>query len=176
MGTVVVAVVVWYGMVFYVIRTRLGRPEHVHVLIGNRLVGLRSGTVEKRRIRPVRIWQGPKNRAGVELIGGCRDSVEFRPIVWLSFPPYFFARPSVAVILLVLIRSPIYFCKNRLLLSSLSCSSLTLSMRWNIMSRESCRTFDCLFFPQKSFVSNRVSQQQQRQPKKGGEQEKKPTS
>lgn len=42
-----------------------------------------------------------------------------------------------AVILLVAMRSPIYFCKNLLLLSSLSCSSLTASILWKIVRRES---------------------------------------
>lgn len=48
------------------------------------------------------------------------------------------------MILLVLIRSPMYFCRNLLLLSSLSCSSLTASMRLNIISNDSCRAFACL--------------------------------
>lgn len=51
---------------------------------------------------------------------------------------------DVAVILLVLMRSPMYFCRNLLLLSSLSCSSLTASMRLNIMSSDSWRAFACL--------------------------------
>lgn len=49
-----------------------------------------------------------------------------------------------AVILLVAMRSPIYFCKNLLLLSSLSCSSLTASIRWKIVKSDSCSAFACL--------------------------------
>lgn len=50
----------------------------------------------------------------------------------------------MAVILLVLMRSPMYFCRNLLLLSSLSCSSLTASMRLNIAIRDSWSAFACL--------------------------------
>jgi len=52
---------------------------------------------------------------------------------------------GAAVILLVVIRSPMYFCRNLLLLSSLSCSSLTASMRLKMVRRESWRAFACLF-------------------------------
>ena len=50
---------------------------------------------------------------------------------------YFFVRLLVDVILLVVIRSPMYFCRNLLLLSSLSCSSRTASMRLNMVTRDS---------------------------------------
>ena len=66
------------------------------------------------------------------------------------FPPtkllgcHFLARLPDAVILLVVIRSPIYFCKNLLWLSSLSCSSLTASIRLKSVTRESCRALACL--------------------------------
>lgn len=49
----------------------------------------------------------------------------------------------VEVIFEVDIRSPIYFCKNLLLLSNLSCSSLTASIRWKIMRRDSCNALAC---------------------------------
>ena len=68
---------------------------------------------------------------------------------------YFLVRLDVAVILLVLIRSPMYFCKNLLLLSNLSCSSLTASIRSKIINRESCRALACLSRSQqlRGFVS-----------------------
>lgn len=50
----------------------------------------------------------------------------------------------VAVILLVLIRSPIYFCRNLLLFSSLSCSSRTASIRLKRAMRDSCNALACL--------------------------------
>ena len=50
---------------------------------------------------------------------------------------YFFVRLLDDVILLVVIRSPMYFCRNLLLLSSLSCSSRTASMRLNMVTRDS---------------------------------------
>lgn len=66
-------------------------------------------------------------------------------MIVLSCFIYFLPRVlDVAVILLVLMRSPMYFCKNLLLLSSLSCSSLTASMRLNIATRDSCSAFACL--------------------------------
>ena len=59
--------------------------------------------------------------------------------------PYFFPLLLlVAVILLVLIRSPMYFCKNLLLLSSLSCSSRTASIRLKMATSESCNSLACL--------------------------------
>ena len=58
--------------------------------------------------------------------------------------PHFFALVPVVVNLLVVMRSPMYFCRNLLLLSSLSCSSLTASMRSKRMSRESCKALACL--------------------------------
>jgi len=73
------------------------------------------------------------------LVAGCRGT-------------HFFPLPPVEVILLVLIRSPMYFCKNLLLLSSLSCSSLTASMRLNMVSRDSWSALACLF-PQVLSVS-----------------------
>lgn len=45
----------------------------------------------------------------------------------------------------MVMRSPMYFCKNLLLLSSLSCSSLTASIRLNIAISDSCRAFACLW-------------------------------
>ena len=48
------------------------------------------------------------------------------------------------VILLVNIKSPMYFCRNRLWLSSLSCSSLTASIRLKRVTRESCSALACL--------------------------------
>ena len=50
---------------------------------------------------------------------------------------YFFVRLLDDVILLVVIRSPMYFCRNLLLLSNLSCSSRTASMRLNMVTRDS---------------------------------------
>lgn len=57
-----------------------------------------------------------------------------------------FFRPlaPVDVIFDVDIRSPMYFCRNLLLLSSLSCSSFTASMRLKISRRDCWRTFACL--------------------------------
>ncbi len=52
-----------------------------------------------------------------------------------------------AVILLVLMRSPMYFCRNLLLLLSLSCSSWTTSIRWTMVSSESCSALACLRLP-----------------------------
>lgn len=57
---------------------------------------------------------------------------------------YFFPRLPEAVILVVLMRSPMYFCRNLLLLSSLSCSSRTASMRLKMVMRESCKSLACL--------------------------------
>lgn len=53
---------------------------------------------------------------------------------------HFFLLPPpapVAVIFEVDMRSPMYFCKNLLFESSLSCSSLTASMRLKISSKDS---------------------------------------
>ena len=58
---------------------------------------------------------------------------------------YFFLPPPLDVIFDVDIRSPMYFCKNLLLLSSLSCSSLTASIRLKISSSDFCKTFACLW-------------------------------
>ncbi len=57
---------------------------------------------------------------------------------------HFLPRLPDAVILVVLIRSPMYFCRNLLWLSSLSCSSLTASIRLTIVSSESCSALACL--------------------------------
>lgn len=57
---------------------------------------------------------------------------------------YFLTLLLEAVILLVLMRSPMYFCKNLLLLSSLSCSSRTASIRLKMSMRESCSALACL--------------------------------
>lgn len=57
---------------------------------------------------------------------------------------YFRPRVVVEVIFDVDIRSPIYFCRNLLLLSNLSCSSLTASIRWKIMRSDSCNALACL--------------------------------
>jgi len=57
---------------------------------------------------------------------------------------YFFLPPPLDVILDVDIKSPMYFCRNLLLLSSLSCSSLTASIRLKISSSDFCRTLACL--------------------------------
>lgn len=57
---------------------------------------------------------------------------------------HFLARLLDAVILLVVIRSPMYFCRNLLLLSSLSCSSLTASILLKRVTRESCSARACL--------------------------------
>ena len=59
---------------------------------------------------------------------------------------HFLGRLLGAVILLVLIRSPMYFCRNLLLLSSLLCSSLTASIRWKRANSESWSAFACLSF------------------------------
>lgn len=48
------------------------------------------------------------------------------------------------VILLVDIKSPIYFWRNLLWLSSLSCSSFTASMRLKSVTKESCNALACL--------------------------------
>jgi len=52
---------------------------------------------------------------------------------------FFLLLAPVDVILEVDIRSPMYFWRNLLLESSLSCSSLTASMRLKISRRESWR-------------------------------------
>ena len=57
---------------------------------------------------------------------------------------HFLFRLLDEVILLVDIRSPMYFCRKRLLLSSLSCSSLTASMRLKSLTSESCSNWACL--------------------------------
>jgi len=70
----------------------------------------------------------------------------FRSLLSCNEVVHFFLPPEpVAVIFDVDIRSPIYFCRNLLLLSSLSCSSLTASIRLKISSRDFCRTFACSF-------------------------------
>jgi hypothetical protein len=57
---------------------------------------------------------------------------------------YFLPLLLDAVILLVAMRSPMYFWRNLLLLSSLSCSLLTASIRPSMVERESCRALACL--------------------------------
>jgi len=57
---------------------------------------------------------------------------------------YFLPLPPDAVILLVAIKSPMYFWRNLLLLSSLSCSSLTASIRLRMVNRESWSCLACL--------------------------------
>lgn len=57
---------------------------------------------------------------------------------------FFLPLAPVEVIFDVDIRSPMYFCKNLLLLSSLSCSSFTASIRLNISRSDFWRTFACL--------------------------------
>jgi hypothetical protein len=71
---------------------------------------------------------------------------------------YFLPRLPEAVILLVLMRSPMYFCRNLLLLLSLSCSSLTASMRLKMVTRESCNALACLHTTIQSVLSVFVSQ------------------
>lgn len=62
-----------------------------------------------------------------------------------AYASYFFLFPEpVAVILVVDMRSPMYFWRNLLFESSLSCSSLTASMRLKISRRDSWRSFACL--------------------------------
>ena len=75
-----------------------------------------------------------------------------------SFRVYFFDRLLEAVILLVVIRSPIYFCKNLLLLSSLWCSSLTASIRLKSVMRESCNAFACLYAHSSAFTDDACRQ------------------
>jgi hypothetical protein len=61
---------------------------------------------------------------------------------------YFFLPPPLEpdeVIFDVDIRSPMYFCRNLLLLSNLSCSSFTASIRLKISRRDFWRIFACLF-------------------------------
>ena len=48
------------------------------------------------------------------------------------------------VILLVDIKSPMYFWRNLLWLSSLSCSSFTASIRLKSVTRDSCNALACL--------------------------------
>lgn len=57
---------------------------------------------------------------------------------------HFLLRLPEAVILLVDISSPIYRCRNRLWLSSLSCSSRTASIRLNMVMRDSWSAWACL--------------------------------
>lgn len=57
---------------------------------------------------------------------------------------HFLLRLLDAVILDVDIKSPMYFCRNLLWLSSLSCSSLTASIRLKRMTSDSCSAFACL--------------------------------
>ena len=57
---------------------------------------------------------------------------------------HFLLRLLDDVILLVDIRSPMYFWRNLLWLSSLSCSSLTASILLKRVTRESCNVLACL--------------------------------
>lgn len=77
-------------------------------------------------------------------IGDLDEKMLLVALLYSKSRSHFRPRLPVAVIFEVLIRSPIYFCRNLLLLSSLSCSSLTASIRENIMSKESCNAFACL--------------------------------
>lgn len=72
-------------------------------------------------------WAGSEDRRA------CRDCSAHL----LGIACHFFLWLEDAVILEVLIKSPMYFCKNLLLLSSLSCSSFTASMRLKMVRRES---------------------------------------
>ena len=72
-------------------------------------------------------------------------SVQVVPLfVCMLLRIYFLIRLPDAVILLVLMRSPMYFCRNLLWESSLSCSSFTASMRLNMFRSDSCRAWACL--------------------------------
>ena len=66
--------------------------------------------------------------------------------IWttIKIDNYFRPRVVVDVIFDVDMRSPIYFCKNLLLLSNLSCSSLTASILWKIRRSDSCNALACL--------------------------------
>ena len=68
-------------------------------------------------------------------VGGFRQSES--AVMVRRRDSYFFVRLLDDVILLVVIRSPMYFCRNLLLLSNLSCSSRTASMRLNMVTRDS---------------------------------------
>lgn len=81
----------------------------------------------------------------VAWFGSCGDVEEMKRGERWKVEGYFF-RPEVpvAVILDVDIKSPMYFWRNLLLLSSLSCSSLTASMRLKISRSDFWRIFACL--------------------------------
>jgi len=64
--------------------------------------------------------------------------------IMLHFRYFFLPLAPVEVIFDVDMRSPMYFCKNLLLLSSLSCSSFTASILLNISRRDFWRTLACL--------------------------------
>jgi hypothetical protein len=72
------------------------------------------------------------------------STTQSTPIAPSSEGHHFLPLPRDSVILLVAMRSPMYFWRNLLLLSSLSCSSLTASIRLRIVKRESCSCFACL--------------------------------
>lgn len=84
---------------------------------------------------------------GVVWIGLCVDFVSLRFVhpsyLWLTFSDmidifhFFLLLAPVEVILEVDIKSPMYFWRNLLFESSLSCSSFTASMRLKISRRES---------------------------------------
>jgi len=63
---------------------------------------------------------------------------------------HFFVLP--AVILLVVMSSPMYRCRKRLWLSSLSCSSRTASMRLKMVTSDSCSASACLFISSLAFL------------------------
>ena len=68
--------------------------------------------------------------------GGARVHVgSARRIVGVAKSRHQFLPLLVAVILLVLIRSPIYFWRNLLWLSSLSCSERTASTRFDMANK-----------------------------------------
>ena len=77
------------------------------------------------------------------------------PIKQIETALHYFFRPltPVDVIFDVDIRSPMYFCKNLLLLSSLSCSSFTASIRLNISRSDFWRTLACLLEMSVSMLS-----------------------
>ena len=90
---------------------------------------------------------GNTRRAGRRIV---KAEVNLPSFPSFSSPPsrhpvvHFLFRLLDEVILLVDIRSPMYFWRNLLWLSSLSCSSLTASILLKMVTRESCNVLACL--------------------------------
>jgi hypothetical protein len=93
---------------------------------------------------PVRTFGVAEEQSRNPPWGRLHDATGYMPDHRIGRDAHFLLLPPDAVILLVLIRSPMYFWRNLLLLSNLSCSSLTASIRWNMVRSESCKALACL--------------------------------